>query len=215
MNKEDFLRELAAELADLPEKDRDDAIKYYSDYIDDAGYDPDTVIEELGSPQAVAANVRGEASILPEPGPVDNPPGTVLNPAPVAEPARRRRFPAWAIVVLTILSPLIAALGLAAVIVGLVLLCLMIFIALFLPCATLASVVGGILMLAAGADVIGLYVPTGFFTVGGGFAMLGFGSLLLILTLLYLCRFLPFCFRSVFFAGFRKKATQKGDTLHE
>ena len=35
MNKEDFLRELSAELADLPDKDREDAIKYYSDYIDD------------------------------------------------------------------------------------------------------------------------------------------------------------------------------------
>ncbi len=210
MNKEDFLRELASELADLPEKDREDAIKYYSDYIDDAGYDPDTVIEELGSPKAVAATVRNEAGIITEPGPVSNPPGTMVRPAPAAsDRADRRRLPAWAIVLLTILSPLIAALGLSALILGLAVLLVIIVLALALPCSTLLCAAAGIMMLIAGADVIRHFVPIGFFTVGGGFAFLGAGALLLILSALYLCKFLPFCFRSVFFSRADKSAAAK------
>ncbi len=200
MNKEDFLRELSAELADLPEKDREDAIKYYSDYIDDAGYDADTVISELGTPKSVAATVRSEAAAIPEAAPVENPLSTVSTPSPVAAPSRvpdKRRLPAWVIVVLTILSPVIFVVCVS-------ILCLLLSIAALLAGATLASLAAGILMIVAGFSVLWQFTTTGFLTLGGGFSALAFSALFLILSALYFGKFLPLLVRCIFFSGKRK-----------
>lgn len=59
MNREEFLRQLESLLMTIPENDRLDAIAYYNDYFDEAGVENEQqVIEELGSPQKVAANIK-------------------------------------------------------------------------------------------------------------------------------------------------------------
>ena len=59
MDRREFMDRLAYLLSDLSEEDRREAILYYEDYFDDAGPDREgEVIQELGSPERVAAMVK-------------------------------------------------------------------------------------------------------------------------------------------------------------
>lgn len=61
MNKEAFIRRLRELLAGLPQNEAAEAIQYYEDYFADAGEENEAkVIEELGSPEKVAANIRAD-----------------------------------------------------------------------------------------------------------------------------------------------------------
>lgn len=60
MNKEKFLKELDYLLQDIDEDERQDALNYYRDYFEDAGKEHEQdIIEELGSPERVAAMIKG------------------------------------------------------------------------------------------------------------------------------------------------------------
>lgn len=59
MNKAEFLRQLAEQLADLAPEERDAALEYYTEYLDEAGEAGEAdVLRELGSPADVAAAIR-------------------------------------------------------------------------------------------------------------------------------------------------------------
>lgn len=61
MSKEAFIRRLRELLAGLPQSEAAEAIQYYEDYFADAGEENEAkVIEELGSPEKVAANIRAD-----------------------------------------------------------------------------------------------------------------------------------------------------------
>ena len=49
MNKTEFLAALRHELGFLPKDELDDAIRYYDEYINDAGDDEEKVIAEMGT----------------------------------------------------------------------------------------------------------------------------------------------------------------------
>lgn len=59
MNRSEFMFALAQLLADLPFEERSEALKFYNNYFDDAGPENEQhIIEELKSPEAVAASIR-------------------------------------------------------------------------------------------------------------------------------------------------------------
>ena len=59
MNREQFIAQLARLLQDLPPEERQEAIRYYQEYFDDAGEEnEDAVIQELGSPGKVVASIK-------------------------------------------------------------------------------------------------------------------------------------------------------------
>ena len=59
MNRQQFLDQLAAELSSLAPEERDEAMKFYVEYLDEAGPEKEEeVLKELGSPQKVAAIIR-------------------------------------------------------------------------------------------------------------------------------------------------------------
>lgn len=60
MNKTEYLARLAALLAGLPPAEREDALRYYADYLDAAGEDADEAIRALGSPEQVAQSILNE-----------------------------------------------------------------------------------------------------------------------------------------------------------
>ena len=61
MDGAQFMRELENLLADIPETERREALEFYENYFDDAGSENEaSVIRELGSPQKVAAIIKGE-----------------------------------------------------------------------------------------------------------------------------------------------------------
>lgn len=59
MNRIEYMRKLAALLQDVPAEERVATMQYYNDYFDDAGEEnEEKVIEELGSPEQVAAEMK-------------------------------------------------------------------------------------------------------------------------------------------------------------
>ncbi len=59
MNKEEFLQRLRNLLSGIPAAEAEEALAYYHDYFADAGAENEArVIEELGSPEKVAENIR-------------------------------------------------------------------------------------------------------------------------------------------------------------
>lgn len=59
MSKKEYLDRLEKLLADLPQEERQAAMEYYTDYLEDAGPEGEKeAMEHLGSPEKVAAAVR-------------------------------------------------------------------------------------------------------------------------------------------------------------
>ncbi len=66
MTRADFLAALAEKLQGVTVDERDEALKYYNEYLDEAGPDhEEAVIEELGSPQKVANIIIANSNVVP------------------------------------------------------------------------------------------------------------------------------------------------------
>ncbi len=62
MNKVRFMAELERLLRGLPSNEREDALNYYREYIEDAGFSEiDDVTDKLGTPRQVARSILGES----------------------------------------------------------------------------------------------------------------------------------------------------------
>lgn len=101
MTRQEYMQQLAALLAAMPEAERRDALDYYEEYFDAAGSEKEAqTIQELGSPQNVAEKIwegTGAQSGTPMPD----------NSMP-EQGSRRRKSPVW--IVLAILAILIVVL---------------------------------------------------------------------------------------------------------
>ena len=61
MTREEFLRRLNELLSDVTDEERAEAIRFYEEYLDDAGPEQEAqVLAELGSPEKVAAIIRAD-----------------------------------------------------------------------------------------------------------------------------------------------------------
>lgn len=59
MKRDEFMAQIARLLADMPDNERMEAIRYYNDYLDEAGEEnEEEAIRELGNPQEIAANIK-------------------------------------------------------------------------------------------------------------------------------------------------------------
>ena len=57
MDRAEFLNRLEAQLLDVPQAEREEALQYYEDYLNDAGDAGDfDILQELGTPEEVAAS---------------------------------------------------------------------------------------------------------------------------------------------------------------
>ncbi len=67
MSRIEFMRELESLLSDIPLEERNEAIKYYNDYFEDAGEDhEEEIIRELGSPARVAGIIKADLNLSGE-----------------------------------------------------------------------------------------------------------------------------------------------------
>lgn len=63
MNRVEFMRELERLLADISFSEREEALQYYNDYLNDAGVEnEEEVIASLGSPEKVATTIKAGLS---------------------------------------------------------------------------------------------------------------------------------------------------------
>lgn len=61
MKKEEFIRQLEYLLQDISEEDRNEAVNYYLDYLEEAGPEnEEAVLQEFGSPERIAAIIRAD-----------------------------------------------------------------------------------------------------------------------------------------------------------
>ena len=66
MNREQFMKQLSYLLQDISDEDRTDALDYYENYLDEAGFGYETdITNEFGSPERIAAIIR--TSLLSNP----------------------------------------------------------------------------------------------------------------------------------------------------
>ena len=101
MTRQEYMQQLAALLAAMPEAERRDALDYYEEYFDAAGPEKEALtIQELGSPQNVAEKIWEGTGAQP---------GTPMPDNSMPEQgSRRRKSPVW--IVLAILAILIVVL---------------------------------------------------------------------------------------------------------
>lgn len=101
MTRQEYMQQLAALLAAMPEAERRDALDYYEEYFDAAGPEKEAqTIQELGSPQNVAEKIwEGTGAQFGTQMPDNSKP---------EQGSRRRKSPVW--IVLAILAILIVVL---------------------------------------------------------------------------------------------------------
>lgn len=101
MTRQEYMQQLAALLAAMPEAERRDALDYYEEYFDAAGPEKEAqTIQKLGSPQNVAEKIwEGTGAQFGTPMPDNSMP---------EQGSRRRKSPVW--IVLAILAILIVVL---------------------------------------------------------------------------------------------------------
>ncbi|EJW95360.1 protein containing DUF1700, partial [gut metagenome] len=59
MSKENFLQQLKLLLNDIPEEEQAEALRFYAEYFSDAGpFEEQAILDELGSPERVAASIK-------------------------------------------------------------------------------------------------------------------------------------------------------------
>ena len=61
MNKEQYLRQLEKNLKGLSKEDKEDAVRFYEDYIEESGLgESESIEEDLGDPKETARKILGE-----------------------------------------------------------------------------------------------------------------------------------------------------------
>lgn len=58
MRKEEYLQKLEKLLYNIPAEDREDALQFYRDYLEDAAEEAEEVLAALGSPEELAQSIR-------------------------------------------------------------------------------------------------------------------------------------------------------------
>ncbi|MBP5491513.1 MAG: DUF1700 domain-containing protein [Clostridiales bacterium] len=210
MNKETYLQELRKALKVLPQEDRDEAVEFYEEYFDDAGFENESkVIEELGDPKVLGKKIlidivdrqygpaeeenNNQTGALVAADQIINSqatPNTQENAAPnfqqpVAAPVQTEKKKPSALKGLGIVLAAIFALPLSPVIFALlIVVCVLIFVAFITLAAFTAS---GVACIAAGivTFILGIIALFGhpapaLTALGSGLASFGIGSFMVI-----------------------------------
>lgn len=196
MNRWEFMKALERLLLDIPIEEREEALKYYNDYFDDAGEEnAESVISKLGSPQEVAAQIRKDyesSNVNPD---MDNMEERGYLNTPIdnrekysSDKQDKNKMSTGVIILIVILcilaSPLLV--GVAGALFGIIVAFLGIYISVVIVAAAgaFAGLVSGV-VLVVGGIIKGVYSPMGAIaTIGIGLISLAIGVLCLICTVL-------------------------------
>ncbi len=201
MSKNEFLSQLSTLLSDLSPEERDEAIAYYREYIEDAGLEnEETILEELGTPEKVAAAIQSDSQgkttedIPYASGDVKDSPDTYRYVHSTQTDSNKKQGNNATLLLLIILaaftSPLWIGLlgGLFGILVG-------ILAAVF--GLILGFGIAGIVCLLAGVITFIAAFPAMVQSIVGGFTFLGVSLILLALGILFLLFTGWLCFRVI------------------
>lgn len=216
MTREEFLRRLNELLSDVTDEERAEAIRFYEEYLDDAGPEQEAqVLAELGSPEKVAAIIRANvpgSRVQPEPqaaqaqsGPAAPGAGAAAAiPLPpyarpgAAQPAPPRKGMSDRTILLIILAVVLFPLwiGLAGTIFGILMGLVGAALGLFFGgVATVVSIVAVLTANTPAAFAAGW--PTGLFMVGLCLLGLALGIALITAAVWLVAWLLPACWRLI------------------
>lgn len=200
MNRFEYMRRLEELLSDIAPGEKEEALTYYNDYFNDAGEaDEQQVMEELGTPEQVAAVVKeglglgtadGQSVAASQTG--DGAAGSAQTQQS-AQP-QKKGMPAWAITLIVIglvfCSPVILAL--LCVVLALILAAFSVMFGLILGFAatSLALYVAAIVCILLGLFIFPVSRLLTGALLGTGFLAAAFGILFMLLTVL-LCGAVP------------------------
>lgn len=216
MTREEFLRRLNELLSDVTDEERAEAIRFYEEYLDDAGPEQEAqVLAELGSPEKVAAIIRANvpgSRVQPEPqtaqaqsGPAaPNAGEAAAIPLPpyarpgAVPPAPPRKGMSDRTILLIILAVVLFPLwiGLAGTVFGILMGLVGAVLGLFF--GGVGTVVGIVAVLAANTPAaFAAGWPTGLFMVGLCLLALALGIALIAVAVWLVVWLLPACWRLI------------------
>ena len=212
MSKREFLDQLSFLLRDISEEERKEALDYYTEYIEDAGFEnEESVVEGLGSVEELAREIKagitnkteerrsGDMIIKTgtyssvnngasqsyekqETNPNEN--GKKRSLSPLAIILLIFTFPIWLPVIATVFGVLFG-LGIAAI-----------AVAFAFAVSTFAIGVSGIALLGVGFVKLFVFPLAGVALLGSGFLLSGIALLVLVVTVGLFAVVLPACFRA-------------------
>ncbi|MFR3729516.1 DUF1700 domain-containing protein [Lacrimispora sp.] len=224
MSREEFMRRLEYLLSDIPDEEKSDAIGYYRDYLEEAGWEnEEQVIKDFGSPERIAAIIRTEISGNLEDGGeftekgyqderfkdpnyqmakrYDLPETTeeygkrAKKERETQDTNRTAKLIIW-IILIVAASPLL--LGIGGGIIGLIggLFGLFAAAVIVVGAVTFAFLVAGAALIVAGFVSMPIHPLAGTLVIGTGVMVLGLGSLGLAVSGAFYGKFLPYLFQS-------------------
>lgn len=202
MNRDEFMAQIARLLADMPESERMEAIRYYNDYLDEAGEEnEEQAIRELGDPREIAASIKANLQENETAQTNENIQGTetahnnygsyVQNTADSPQPAKRTGHWVRMVILLVLASPLL--IGLAGSLLGVILGILGAVIGIVFACLAsgVSLALGGIALIVKGVWNLFRLPALGLAGVGGGLLCVSVGILLLLLFVWFVFQIVP------------------------
>lgn len=164
MTKEEFLAQLRHKLRTMPKEDIQDAVDYYDSYITDAETDEVNVIQHLGSPGEIAAQILADFAVSPPAGHKTPPRGLGI---------------AWSIILAIFALPIGLPVALAIALTALALLVVLLssLFAFFVSAAALIA--SGVFCVLVLPLVLIKSIPLAVTVLGQGLFGIGIGILLL------------------------------------
>ena len=211
MTGKEYLEQLEKLLKDLPEHDREDALAYYKDYLEEAGPENEAaVIKELGSQEKVAETIKREVkpndqAEYTEHGYSDGNEPVNPNTPSVKEQKKeekndkqKRSFP-WALVVVLVIFAFPVLIGVAGALFGVVVsvLATIFGLGVALIALVLAGLIGGLALIVFGIVKLVTNLGLGLLGIGVGILLFAAGLLLLMLAVWLIARAIPAVFRFV------------------
>jgi uncharacterized membrane protein len=164
MNSTQFLLELRTKLKNLPAAEIESAMSYYEEYFLEAGPENEQrIIQELGSPSAIASKIIGEFA---------------LSDSPAAKKDSAKTL--WIVVLALLASPIALPFAIALVAIAFSLLIVLLVVPFAFIATGIALVIAGIAGAFFGIWALFVHFGTGVFQFGFGLLCVGMGILLTI-----------------------------------
>ncbi len=174
MDRAEYIRRLKNKLHSVPEAEAQDAIQYYEEYFDEAGAENEqSSIEELGTPEKAASNIRAQYAI---------------KDMERSDGSAKKGFKTVFVVLLAVFASPIAlpiAIALFAVILAVIIALISVLISLF--AAAVAAGIGGLGIVVAGFAILIQSPATFLFFLGMGLCSAAIGVSMFI-GILYISR---------------------------
>lgn len=173
MNKEQFLRDLRVTLSGLSPEELENAIQYYEEYFAEAGPEREAeILRELGSPQAVAAQIRVDITLRGMDGPT--PPS-----------AKKGISAVWVVILAIFAAPIALPLAIAVALLAFAMMVTVAAVLFAILVVVIALLGSGVLVGICALPLFGVNFAAGLTCFGAGLALTG-GSLLMVV-LMILC----------------------------